>query len=985
MRLGRLGPRRESPYEIVHQAHHYRLRHYGDGSGGPVALLVPPLMLTAEIYDVAPDLSTVSVLGAAGVDAWVVDFGAPEREEGGMSRTLDDHVRAVADAVTRVRAATGRDVHLAGYSQGGMFAYQAAAYLGSIERERSGGSESGGAAGGLASVITFGSPVDIHRNLPKVSTDVVARLAQALEPVLEPALERIEGLPGVLTSTGFKLLSFRKEVAGLVDLVQKLHDRQALEKRESRRRFLAGEGFVAWPGPALRKFVDEFIVHNRMVSGGFVIDGRAVTLADMRCPVLYFVGTRDEIARPASVRAIGAAAPRAEGFEVTVPAGHFGLVVGSTANRETWPTVVEWMRWREGLGPQPAAIGGGEGAADELAEEEHENEALASSMDVELFYEVASEALGSVWNKLGDAFVDVGDAIDDLRYQLPRLSELRRMRDDTQVSFGRSLAEQARAIPEKTFFLWSGRAFSYADADRRVDAVVRGLVSRGVRPADRVGVLMDGRPSFLSMVTALNRLGAVAVLMSPRLDREALERAVKMEPLRFLAVDPENAERGRAALGAVIGDKESAGPAGEVMVLGGGPNRGVPEGVVDLEAIDPAGVELPDWYAPNPGRAEDLAMVLVSMGEEGAIRAARITNRRWALSALGAAAACTLTSADTVYCCLPLHHPAGLLVSVGSALVGGARLALATRFSAAVFWQEVRSYGATVVFYAGEMCRELVRGKVTGEERRTSLRLFAGSGLRADVWSRLVERSGAGVLELYGSTEGTLVLANAGGDKMGAIGRPLPGSAEPAVVAYDFERGEVVRDSHGRAMRVSAGRAGMLVARLSARAAERAASGASAGRLLRGLFAEGDTWLATGDLARYDEDGDFWLVDRIADVIRSAEGPIPSRPIEETLYDLPEVAVAVVHGLELEGAESEVPVAAIELCAGAELDHAELFRLLSEQHPEASWPRVVRIVGEIPMTEGYRPLKAGLRREGVSAGAGRRLTLDVERRAYVER
>lgn len=559
------------------------------------------------------------------------------------------------------------------------------------------------------------------------------------------------------------------------------------------------------------------------------------------------------------------------------------------------------------------------------------------------------------------------------------------MRDDTQVSFGRSLAEQARAIPEKTFFLWSGRAFSYADADRRVDAVVRGLVSRGVRPADRVGVLMDGRPSFLSMVTALNRLGAVAVLMSPRLDREALERAVKMEPLRFLAVDPENAERGRAALGAVIGDKESAGPAGEVMVLGGGPNRGVPEGVVDLEAIDPAGVELPDWYAPNPGRAEDLAMVLVSMGEEGAIRAARITNRRWALSALGAAAACTLTSADTVYCCLPLHHPAGLLVSVGSALVGGARLALATRFSAAVFWQEVRSYGATVVFYAGEMCRELVRGKVTGEERRTSLRLFAGSGLRADVWSRLVERSGAGVLELYGSTEGTLVLANAGGDKMGAIGRPLPGSAEPAVVAYDFERGEVVRDSHGRAMRVSAGRAGMLVARLSARAAERAASGASAGRLLRGLFAEGDTWLATGDLARYDEDGDFWLVDRIADVIRSAEGPIPSRPIEETLYDLPEVAVAVVHGLELEGAESEVPVAAIELCAGAELDHAELFRLLSEQHPEASWPRVVRIVGEIPMTEGYRPLKAGLRREGVSAGAGRRLTLDVERRAYVER
>ena len=92
-------------------------------------LLVPPMMLAADVYDVSPASSAVSVLHEHGADPWVVDFGAPEREEGGLERDLADHVVAVCEAVERVREATGRDVHLGGYSQGGMFCYQAAAYL----------------------------------------------------------------------------------------------------------------------------------------------------------------------------------------------------------------------------------------------------------------------------------------------------------------------------------------------------------------------------------------------------------------------------------------------------------------------------------------------------------------------------------------------------------------------------------------------------------------------------------------------------------------------------------------------------------------------------------------------------------------------------------------------------------------------------------------------------------------------------------------
>jgi putative long chain acyl-CoA synthase len=155
-RFGGLATDEESsPYEVVREHRVYRLRHYyseASRSGAPL-LLVPPLMLAAEVYDVLPRSRAVAILHEHGVDPWVVDFGAPEREEGGLERTLTDHVVGVSDAVDRVQALTESDVHVGGYSQGGMFCHEAAAY----RRSK-----------GLGSVITFGSPVDTRLAMPSV-------------------------------------------------------------------------------------------------------------------------------------------------------------------------------------------------------------------------------------------------------------------------------------------------------------------------------------------------------------------------------------------------------------------------------------------------------------------------------------------------------------------------------------------------------------------------------------------------------------------------------------------------------------------------------------------------------------------------------------------------------------------------------------------------------------------------------------------------
>ena len=949
VRLGRLSDPHRTPFEVVRSDRIYSLRRYDGieraqaGEKASSILLIPPLMVTSEIYDMSPDVSSTSYLLGQGLDVWVVDFGAPERIEGGMSRTLDDHVRAVSDAIDYVTEQVGQDVHIAGYSQGGMFCYQAAAYRRSA---------------GIASIITFGSPVDIYRNLPlPVPEQVAEKVLGGLRQLIERPLNDFDGLPGFLTSFGFKMVSPKKEAQQVFEFVGKLHDRQALEKRESRRRFLGGEGFVAWPGPALRTFIDEYIVANRMASGGFVIDGRSVSLADLTCPILFFVGLRDDIARPASVRAIRSCAFNADPHEVGIRAGHLGLVVGSRSLAEVWPTVTSWIDWHDHDGPKPVRLQ--EDKAPTVISDVDDEAFDDLDLELEDIYGFASDTVEDVVGRLGRLGNDMTEAVDALRWQLPRLTRLRKIRAHTRIGSGLALAEQADKIPDATFFLWRGRAFSYADADRRVDAIVRGLIECGVTPGQRVGVLMRPRPTYLSIVTALNRLGAVAVLLSPDMKRLGIERALVVGEVEHLVADPDNVARAREAF------------EGPVLALGGpyGEKRSIPDGVRDMEAIDVARARLPTWYEPNPGRADDEALILFTAGRAEEPRAARITNRRWAFSALGAAAGCTLNPNDTVFCVLPLHHAAGILVAVGGALIGGSRLALATGFTPEHFWSEARRYGATVVFYAGEMCRELVDAPTAPNDRNNPVRLFAGSGMRRDVWERLRQRFKVGVLEFYATTEGNAVLANASGTKVGALGQPLPGATDMSIVAYDFRNDEFVRDEQGYLQRCGVDRPGMLIARIDRGHPSAGFDGyvGSSGkeRIERDAFEPGDCWFLTRDLLRQDADGTYWFVDRLGDVVRTELGPVFTREVEDLLYRRSDVKMVAAHPWAAAVPE-QLAVTIVAHEDGLDMDR--LTELVDEKLEPRARPDFVRVVSEIALSDGYRPLKRpleGARETGV--------------------
>jgi putative long chain acyl-CoA synthase len=901
----------EEPAEfaVVERNPHHRLRHYSMGlpADAPAIILVPPLMVSTEVFDVSPQASAVRTLAAQGVQSFVVDFGSPEHEPGGLERTIEDHILAVDLAIDHVRGVTGRDVHLAGYSQGGMFCYQAAAYRRSQ---------------GIASIIVFGSPVDLQGGalfrLPPALTQAGAKIASG-------ALGG-RSIPGWMSRLGFQALDPIGSVAGQLGFLWALHDRDSLLPREGQRRFLMKDGWVAFPGPALDYVIKQFVLQNRMLAGGFEVAGKAVSLADLRCPVLTVVGEVDEIAPAPSVRAIRKAAPRADVYELSLRTGHFGLVVGSTSMAKSWPAVAAWILWREDNGDLPEAIvsipGSGTGATRERLEHNLELAASLAESTGRRIAASASNPVPGVRRFLAPAA------------QLPRLVQVLGMRPSTLLSLGSAFDKAAARGASDVGFLFEGNVYDYAAINDRVDRVVRGLIAAGVTPGERVGVLMDTRPTALALVTALNRLGAVAVMLRPDSDT-SLE--ARLGEVTRVITDPTNAA-------AAPPDVPN-----EVFLLEGGPLSSA--GINTLEVREKTA--MPEWYVRNPGRANDLAFVLFN-GSGDDTRTIRVTNGRWALAAYGTASSAQLSAKDTLLSVSPLHHPAGLLTAIGGAVAGGTRLAWLTQVDPTTFWDEVRRYGVTAVSYTWSQILPIVEAPTHPAERDHGIRLFLGSGMPRGLWRRATDRfAPAGVLEFWGSAERGAILANVSGVKVGSVGRPLPGAATVKLGRFDLDAGELVRDADGHVVPAAAGELGLMLTQ------DRVGLFAEAS--LTDAFVDGDTWQPTASLFRRDADGDYWLEGMVHETVFTAKGAVLPGPVGAVFEELPNVSSAVAYTWP---AEPGKQVLAVGIAVRKEIGPAAITSA-AWRLPEAARPTIVHVLPEMTFSSAGRPAGTAVARDEI--------------------
>ncbi|MGV0874440.1 acyl-CoA synthetase [Mycolicibacterium sp. XJ879] len=936
-----------SPFQIIQSVPMYRLRRYfppdarpGAKPPGAPVLMVHPMMMSADMWDVTRDDGAVGILHRAGLDPWVIDFGSPDKVEGGMDRNLADHIVALSEAIDTVKEVTGRDIHLAGYSQGGMFAYQTAAYRRSKD---------------LASIIAFGSPVDTLAALPMNLPPSLA--PAAADFMADHVFSRID-IPGWLARTGFQMLDPLKTAQSRLDFLRQLHDREALLPREQQRRFLASEGWIAWSGPAIAELLKQFIAHNRMMSGGFSIHGDLVTLSDIDCPVLAVVGEVDDIGQPASVRGIKRAAPKADVYEFLIRAGHFGLVVGSKAASQTWPTVAQWVRWLEGTGELPDDV------APMALQPETPSSGVSLSSRVAHSTAAATEMIFGMAQTAADALVAANKSARTLAIEtartLPRLARLGQINDHTRISFGRIMSEQARNLPNGEALLFDGRVHTYEAVDRRINNVVRGLIDVGVRQGARVGVLMETRPSALVAIAALSRLGAVAVLMPPDAD---LRTAARLGAVSEIIADPSSLDAARQLNM-------------RVLVLGGGEARdlNVPgdADVIDMEKIDPDAVDLPGWYRPNPGLARDLAFIGFS-ATDGELIARQITNYRWALSAFGTASAANLSRGDTVYCLTPLHHQSGLLVALGGAVVGGSRIALSRGLRPDRFVQEIRQYGVTVVTYTWAMLRDVIDDPAFSLTGSHPVRLFIGSGMPTGLWERVVDVfAPARVVEFFATTDGQAVLANVSGAKIGSKGRPLPGGGDIELAAYDAEDNLILEDERGFVRRAETDEVGVLLARPRGPIDPTAS-------IKRGVFAPADTWVSTEFLFRRDEDGDYWQVDNRGALIDTARGIVYSSVVNDAVSRLGAVDLAVTYGVPVDG--GQLAVTALQLRPGGSIPSADLSEALSDL-VLGNPPDIVHVVNKMTLSASYRPLVSPLREQGVPKAARNAWYLDFDTHRY---
>jgi putative long chain acyl-CoA synthase len=274
------------------------------------------------------------------------------------------------------------------------------------------------------------------------------------------------------------------------------------------------------------------------------------------------------------------------------------------------------------------------------------------------------------------------------------------------------------------------------------------------------------------------------------------------------------------------------------------------------------------------------------------------------------------------------------------------------------FWEEVRRYGATHVSYTWTSLRGVVHAPPNPGEQHHPIRMFMGSGMPRNLWRRTNDRfPGVRVLEFYASAEGEAILANVSGRSVGSMGRPLPGTAEVKVAAYDFAARGLALSADGLGRETRVDEVGLLLARV------KPGDGVAAGAL-RGVFEPNDAWQSTGDLFLRDENGDLWLAGAAAEVVDTAHGPALPAGARFALGTLPCVDLVVAYGVR-EG-EADVLVAAATLRPGTDLDTGDLDKAV-DKLPAVQRPRYVQVVPAIPVTTWHRPLWRALQAKGLPA------------------
>ena len=499
------------------------------------------------------------------------------------------------------------------------------------------------------------------------------------------------------------------------------------------------------------------------------------------------------------------------------------------------------------------------------------------------------------------------------------------------------LTEVAERTPDAPAIRLGDLELSYGELDDSSARLATLLREKGLEPGDRVGVMLPNVPEFPVAYYGVLRAGCVVVPMNVLLKRR--EIAFYLE------------DSGAKLLLAWHGFLEEA-------------RDGAADADTELVGVEPASTAASlAELEPTPGLAEtaedDTAVILYTSGTTGKPKGAELTHLNLFRNAdVSSRTTSEISQGDVVLGALPLFHSFGQTVSMNASLMVGACLTLVPRFDPGEALATMQRDGVTHFYGVPTMYGALLHhpGRESFDTSSLRICITGGASMPVEVLRGFEDAFGAKVMEGYGLSETSPVACSNHPDrerKAGSIGTPIEG-VEMRVVDEDDNP-------------VAQGEVGEIAIR--------------GHNIMKGYWQRPDAtaeamrggWFHSGDMARTDEDGYFYIVDRKKDLIIRGGYNVYPREVEEVLYEHPKIREAAVVGVPHDEWGEEIG-AAVVLHDGEELPPEEVGAYVKERIAAYKYPRVVWFLDELPKGPTGKILKREIEppasnRSGASARA----------------
>ncbi len=492
------------------------------------------------------------------------------------------------------------------------------------------------------------------------------------------------------------------------------------------------------------------------------------------------------------------------------------------------------------------------------------------------------------------------------------------------------LTNTAARIPDRPAIRFKGETITFRELNARVDALAHGLSKAGLKPGDFCVLMMPESPNWPISYYALAKVGAAVIPVNPIYRKRELEHIFRDSGARAFMGHSGYLPEAAAVLAEM--------PQVDIRIVDG---TDLPEGFTPLQ----------DLFMPEAGgyqvfqtKTDDPWIVMYTSGTTGLPKGAVLTHYNLMKDAEVIAAVRYTEPHDVVLSVLPLFHCYGQTHSMNISIYQGLTILLFEKFNVEEVFKAIEEEESTLLYAVPTMVNRLVDLASERPPKRSGLRfcISGGASLPVEILHRFEKLFKATIYESYGLTEcSPTCVENPFGrpTRPGSIGLPIPPFKARIVDEQDQD--------------VPAGEVGELIVSGPGVMKEYLNQPEATTVTLRG------GWLHTGDLARMDEDGYIYIVDRKKDLIIRGGYNVYPREIEEVLYSIEDILEAAVIGLPHQDLGEEV-AAAVVLRGDSRMTADDIKQYVKERVAPYKYPRVVKIMKELPKTSTGKILKRGI-------------------------